>query len=184
MQNLTQRTAFVLACALLCAAHGGSAQQAPTIPMDPIAVYLMQDCGTGEADASLPLERVVTLGEAAVGRLVTALRQGPDAELLQKLERQAAEDYKRLADFVSGGGLANLVEAEVAEAARQIQEADYVAARLQSLDIGHREHALHALERIGGPRVRKALQETAAQAEIDPRLRRWVLAALDRLAVP
>ena len=40
------------------------------------------------------------------------------------------------------------------------------------------------LERIGGPTVQKALQETAAQPEIDPRLRRWVLAALARLETP
>jgi|GEM_PF-6135694 len=188
-KNPSLRSLLLLLSTLLCAPLGLIAQPPqtpldPSDPSDPIAVYLTQDCGTGETTPSLYLKRVVRLGEAAVGRLLTALRQGPDEAIRQMVARQAAEDHKRLAAFVRGGGLANLVETEVIEAAGRIEIDDYVQARLQSVVRGHQERALHALERIGGPTVRKALLETATQPEIDPRLQGWILAALARLETP
>ncbi len=141
-----------------------------------IAVYLLQDCGTGDANPSLWLDRVVAFGPDATPPLLRALREGPAAEERSKLERAAADDFRRLRGYLEEGGLRGLEEQDVREAALALDEKTYTGMRVRGFVQSYRERALNALLRLDDPSVRKELEDYLGRA--DEEIRRWLEEAL------
>lgn len=135
-----------------------------------IAVYLAQDCGTGDPQPELWLRRVVELGDRAVPILAQAVRQGPPPELREEVEADAEKDFETLRALVEGGGLEAVEEQEVVRLAEELDRATYVEMRLRSLERPYRERALNALAAIDSPAARESLEELGQDPRLDPAL--------------
>lgn len=153
----------------------------PTLPLkEVVRTYLLQDCGTGDRNPAIWLERLVAFGAEAVPLLSDALKSGPPPEERAALERDAAADFRRLQTHLKQGGLSDLKETEVRRAAERLDEATYVAMRLRSFVRGYQERAINALAALRRPEAISALREAAADPKL-AELKETIAEALKRL---
>jgi hypothetical protein len=140
-----------------------------------IQVYLLQDCGVGDSDPAASLKAVLELGQEAVPSLVRALREGPTVDERSRVERQAAEDFRGVWTYLDEGGLEELEEEDVREAALALEESAYTAMRVAGLVKSYRERALNALLQLDASAL-----EGLEDALDDEDLRRWLVEGLER----
>lgn len=146
-----------------------------------LRIYLLEDCGTGERNPRLSLDRVVAFGAEAVPLLTVAVKEGPDANERAQLERDAIADFRRLRAHLKEGGLREVREPDVRASAELLDEKTYVAMRQRSFVSGYQERAVNALVALGKPEAVAALRELAADPKLSNDLKEAVAEALTRL---
>lgn len=146
-----------------------------------LRIYLLQDCGTGERNPRLSLDRVVAFGATAVPLLRVAVQEGPDANERAQLERDAIADFQRLRVHLKEGGLRDVREPDVRSSAERLDEKTYVAMRLRGFVAGYQERAVNALVALEKPEAVAALREMAADPKLSAELKQAVEEALARV---
>lgn len=180
MQQQLARLPWLALCAcLLWPAMASEAQVSNQTDLV-LAQYLRQDCGSGDANPSIALDRVVELGDRVVPALLTVLRQGPGAEIRNQFQQQTTVDFRRLTETIRSGVLEGL-EPEVVEAAKGLTLEQYLTTRLGGLVAGYQERALNALERLNTTAAVAGLRALSNEASLDEPLRQWIGESLDRM---
>lgn len=146
-----------------------------------VAIYLLQDCGSGEKRPDFWLRRVVSFGQPAVAVLQQAVLTGPGKEERTVLERDAAADYKRLRDFLAQGGLEELEEDDVRTAAQELDEATYIRMRVEGFAQAFVERAVNALVALKKEGGKKGLEKVMAEPGLTDESAELVREALEQM---
>jgi hypothetical protein len=121
--------------------------------------WLLKDCDVGEQDQlSVILRKYKDQLEPV---FINAIKAGPDAQLLAKVEHAASARFDlRQEALKTGRGLG--VSADALAAARAMTRQEYIASEKEDFVTGYKSGAIAALGVVGGDNARAVLSALAA----------------------
>lgn len=124
--------------------------------------FLDVDC---EVDAgSEPLDRLLKYKDVLQARLITLLKEGPDASALASFEPTLEQRWAQRQAFLGQEPELGLKEEEL-QLATGVTKEQYLRQGRQQFIRKYREKAAVALAAIGTPEARKVLEEVRLQAD-------------------
>jgi hypothetical protein len=154
------KIAWFWVTAVLLAA-GITGQNLPDEARNAATTWLLRDC---DVDASTDLEAVLRKYNTQLEPLfLTALRDGPDARLLQALEVGAARRFLVRQEALKTGAGLGLSDKELAEA-RSLTREQYIEQQKQDFVLRYKSQAISGLGIVSGTNGKSALQAIANDA--------------------